>query len=199
MVPAPGSAEPLAIRLQTLLDEGASPEALALATAAGFAILDEDCSQLALAAAEQSGRFDAFVEVAEARIPRARDAAEVRRLALAAGRVARDTRRDDSRAAGLLYDAHRSDPEDVDVRFELTAVYARIPRLAAHALTGILQPLRRVPDDARIFALAAHLAEQQGTPDRAAAMRSVSALLRAQPLPAEEATPRGADERADAA
>jgi len=194
MVPAPGSAEPLAIRLQTLLDEGASPEALALATAAGFAILDEDCSQLALAAAEQSGRFDAFVEVAEARIPRARDAAEVRRLALAAGRVARD-----SRAAGLLYDAHRSDPEDVDVRFELTAVYARIPRLAAHALTGILQPLRRVPDDARIFALAAHLAEQQGTPDRAAAMRSVSALLRAQPLPAEEATPRGADERADAA
>ncbi len=168
----------LVIQLRANLDDNDPAQALKLALSAKMLRpLDEESCRLALLAAEQSQRSDAYVDIAESRLQTATDAQEVRRLALAAGRIARDRLRDDDRAAALLYQAHQADPEDVDVRLELTTLYARIPRLAGHAVTGILQLLRRTPDDPRIFALAASLSDSQGQSERASAMRAIESVL----------------------
>jgi hypothetical protein len=51
----------------------------------------------------------------------------------------------------------------------------------------VVQLLRRVPDDPRVFALAAFLAEQQAQPDRATAMRGIASLLTGQAVAPETA------------
>jgi hypothetical protein len=171
---------PLAAGLQALLDADRPTDALELGRGVGAAELDEVAAQLLMVAGERCGRFDAVVDVVEARLSNATQPAEIRALALTGGRIARDVLRDDDRAAALLYQAHEAAPEDIEIRLELTAVYARIPRLAAHAVTGILQLLRRAPDDARIFALAGNLADHSGQAERATAMRATAGLLNAQ-------------------
>jgi tetratricopeptide (TPR) repeat protein len=174
----------LVIQLRANLDENDAVQALAIAMAAkGHGPLDEESARLALIAADRANRPDAAVELAEFRLTSATDPKEVMRLALAAGRIARDKLHDDDRAAALLYQAHQSDAEDVEVRLELTELYARIPRLASHAVTGILQLLRRTPADARIFTLAATLSDGQGQLERATAMRAIEAVLKGKSSP----------------
>ena len=102
---------------------------------------------------------------------------EVQQVALAAGRIARDQLNDDDRAAALMYQAHQANAEDLQVRFELTELYARVPRLTSHAVTGVLQLLRRTPDDPRIYRLAASLSDSQGQSERAFAMHAIEAVL----------------------
>jgi hypothetical protein len=183
MALAPGSnGVALEIQLRANLDEDDPALALAIALAAKDHLGDE-ATRLAVLAAERCRRFDVAVEFAEARLQRTNDPGETRSLALGAARTARDELHDDDRAAALLYQAHQADAEDVEVRLELTAIYARIPRLASHAVTGVLQLLRRTPDDARVYALAAAVAEQQAQPERAHAMRAMDALLGARPVP----------------
>jgi hypothetical protein len=119
----------------------------------------------------------AGLDLVDAWLKTARAPSDTRTVAAYAGRVAVEHARDFERAATLFYVAHQADPDDVEVRLDLTRVYASIPRLAGHAVTGILQLLRRAPDDARVFALAADLAAAQRQPDRARAMRSVENML----------------------
>jgi hypothetical protein len=119
-----------------------------------------------------------WLQLTENRLKVATDAAEVKALAREAARLAKDSLADLERAASLLYLAHRADAEDAEVRLELTEIYAQVPHLAAHAVTGILQLLRRTPTDPRVFALAASLGDRQQTPERAAAMRTAEGLLR---------------------
>jgi hypothetical protein len=93
----------------------------------------------------------------------------------------------------LLYQAHQADAEDVEVCLELTELYARIPRLASHAVTGILQLLRRTPSDPRVFALAATLSDGQGQADRAVAMRTIEGLLRGKTSPQDSVPARAGE------
>jgi hypothetical protein len=197
---APGTDGALAIQLRANLDAGDPTRALALALAAQTAApLDAESTSLAVEAAARIGAWADAVALAEARLQVATEPTEVLALALSAGRTARDHLHDDDRAAALLYQAHQADAENLEVRLELTSLYARIPRLASHAVTGILQLLRRTPTDARLFDLAAELAEQQGQGERAAAMRAISAVLRGTGVPQELMVGRVADERVTAA
>jgi hypothetical protein len=157
--------------------------------------LDAESARLGIDAARMLGKNLEQVELAESRLQAATHPGEIRDVALDAARVARDLLHDDDRAAALLYQAHQADAEDVEVRLELTELYARIPRLSSHAVTGILQLLRRTPADPRVFALAAELAESQGQGERAQAMRGVQAILAGTGVPQELMAGRWADER----
>ncbi|MDP2344854.1 MAG: hypothetical protein Q8O67_28170 [Deltaproteobacteria bacterium] len=174
----------LVIQLRANLDENDAVQALSIALAAkAHGPLEEEAIRLAMIAADRANRPDAAVELAEFRLQTATDPKEIMRVALAAGRIARDKLHDDDRAAALLYQAHQADAEDVEVRLELTELYARIPRLSSHAVTGILQLLRRTPADARIFTLAATLSDGQGQIERAQAMRAIESVLRGKSSP----------------
>ena len=193
---APGSGGALAIQMRASLDNKDPGHALRLAMAAKEQQpLDEDSTRLGLDAARKLKDFTAFVELSEARLQIATAAVEVGTVALDAGRVARDHLHDDDRAAALLYQAHQADAENVEVRLELTELYARIPRLASHAVTGILQLLRRTPADPRIFALAADLSDGQGQGERADAMRAIQSVLRGTGVPQELMQGHWAEER----
>jgi hypothetical protein len=197
---APGIGGALVIQLRANLDAGDAARALTLAQAAQVGgPLDAESTRLAIEAAGRVGAWAEAVAMAEARLQTATEPAEVLGLALAAGRTARDHLHDDDRAAALLYQAHQADAEDIEVRLELTSLYARIPRLASHAVTGILQLLRRTPTDARVFGLAAELAEQQGQAERAIAMRGIAAVLKGSAIPQELMLGRVAEERTTAA
>ena len=193
---APGSSSALVIQLRANMDVGDHTQALQLALdAREVHPLDAESTRLAMEAARTLGRHSIQVDLAESRLQAATTPREVRDVALEAGRVARDALHDDDRAAALLYQAHQADAEDVEVRLELTTLYARIPRLATHAVTGILQLLRRTPADARVFALAADLADSQGQTERAQAMRGVQAILSGTGAPLEHMAGRWPDER----
>ena len=197
---APGALGALAIQLRANLDADDAASALSIALAAQLvAPLDAESCRLAIEAAGRLGAWSDAVTLAEARLQATTEPAEVLALALAAGRAARDHLHDDDRAAAFLYQAHQADAEDVEVRLELTSHYARIPRLASHAVTGILQLLRRTPTDARVFGLAAELAEQQGQTERGHAMRGIAAVLTGTGVTQEYMHTRVADERATAA
>jgi len=197
---APGTVGALVIQLRANLDAGDAARALSLALAVQSASpLDAESTRLAVEAAGRVGAWADAVALAEARLQATTDPAEVLAVALAAGRAARDHLHDDDRAAALLYQAHQADAEDIEVRLELTSLYARIPRLASHAVTGILQLLRRTPTDDRVFGLAAELAEQQGQAERAIAMRGIAAVLKGTGVPQELMQGRVADERTTAA
>ena len=164
--------------LRANLDKHDPVQALHTALAAmAVAPLDEESCRLALVAADQCNRPDAAVDIAEARLQKATNPKEVQQVALAAGRIARDQLNDEHRAAALMYQAHQANAEDLQVRFELTELYARIPRLTSHAVTGVLQLLRRTPDDPRIYRLAASLSDSQGQSERAFAMHAIEAVL----------------------
>ena len=196
MPAAPGATGALAIQLRANLDAGDAESALKLVLAArAEGPLDQESARLAFSAAERMQQFAVAVDIAETRLQTSSDANEVLTVALAAGRLARDKLHDDDRAAALLYQAHQADAEDVEVRLELTELYARIPRLASHAVTGILQLLRRTPGDARVFALAADLAVSQGQLERATGLRAVETLLRGKGVPIELMGTRNVEER----
>jgi len=193
---APGNGGALVIQLRANMDEGDHARALKLALAAReVQPLDAESARLGIDAARLLGKNLEQVELAESRLQAATHPGEIRDVALDAARVARDLLHDDDRAAALLYQAHQADAEDVEVRLELTELYARIPRLSSHAVTGILQLLRRTPADPRVFALAAELAESQGQGERAQAMRGVQAILAGTGVPQELMAGRWADER----
>lgn len=193
---APGSGGALVIQLRANMDAGDHARALKLALAAReVQPLDAESARLGIDAARLLGKNLEQVELAESRLQAATHPGEIRDVALDAARVARDLLHDDDRAAALLYQAHQADAEDVEVRLELTELYARIPRLSSHAVTGILQLLRRTPADPRVFALAAELAESQGQGERAQAMRGVQAILAGTGVPQELMAGRWADER----
>lgn len=147
---------------------------------------DLELLQLGVDAAEQANAPHRLVDIVEARLKGATDPEEVKLLARLAGKIARERLSDLDRAATLLYLAHQADAEDVEVRLELTQIYAQIPRLASHAVTGILQLLRRTPADPRVFTLAAELAESQQTPERARAMRTIESVLRGKGMAADK-------------
>ncbi|MBI1947130.1 MAG: hypothetical protein HYS27_15650 [Deltaproteobacteria bacterium] len=138
---------------------------------------DPKLLSMGLEAAERLGTPQRLVELLEARLKAASEPAEVKELARIGARLCRDRLADPDRAAGLLYLAHQADAEDLDIRFELTELYALIPRLVGHAVTGVLQLLRRTPADPRVFELAGALAEAQGQTERAANLRSVAHTL----------------------
>ncbi len=146
---------------------------------------DLELLQLGVEAAEKGNQPQRLVDLVDNRLKSATDPVEIKQLARAAAQVAKERLVDLDRAAGLLYQAHQADAEDVEVRLDLTRMYAQIPRLASHAVTGILQLLRRTPSDARVFALAADLAESQQQGERARAMRAVESILRGKGVPQE--------------
>jgi Holliday junction resolvase-like predicted endonuclease len=151
--------------------------------------------RLAEEAAERGNAWPAYMELLDARLRTAPSGDEAKTLARRAARVAKDKLADLDRAAALLYQAHQADADDVDVRFELTEIYAQIPRLAAHAVTGVLQLLRRIPSDERVFRLAADLAESQQQLERARALRRIEDVLGGRGIPTD-VTKRGMlDER----
>jgi tetratricopeptide (TPR) repeat protein len=169
----------VALRLGSLAQNGRFDEVLKVARATNFAVLDAESVRIAIDASERTGQRGVTLELVEARLANARDPAEVRLLAYVGG-LAAAALGDFEKAASLLYQAHQVDAEDIEVRFALTSVYARIPRLAPHAVTGVLQLLRRVPDDPRAFALGADVADSMGNAERAFALRSVESVLRGQ-------------------
>ena len=164
-------------------DPASALRVVAQAVAAGA--VDEEILQLGVEAAERAQASPQLVELIDVRLKQATDVGEVKQLARLAARIAAERLGDLERAAALLYLAHQADAEDVEVRLELTQLYAKIPRLAAHAVTGVLQLLRRTPADPRVFALAAESAASQQMPERARAMRSIEAILSAKGAPAE--------------
>ncbi|HUR28160.1 MAG TPA: hypothetical protein VM509_08230, partial [Planctomycetota bacterium] len=147
---------------------------------------DLELLKLGLDAAEKANEPQKLVDIVETRLKTATDPEEVKQLSRIAGRVAKERLADLDRAASLLYLAHQADAEDVEVRLELTQIYAQIPRLASHAVTGILQLLRRTPADPRVFALAGELADSQQQPERARSMRSVESILKGKGAPLEK-------------
>lgn len=150
--------------------------------AGGF---DEKLLAMGLEAADRLGAPQRFVELIEARLKAASDPAEVKALARQGARVCKERLADPDRAAALLYVAHQADAEDLEVRFELTELYAQIPRLVGHAVTGVLQLLRRTPADGRVFELSARIAEGQGQKERAGNMRAVAMVLSGKGVPYE--------------
>jgi tetratricopeptide (TPR) repeat protein len=132
---------------------------------------------LGLQAARALDDPTSFVRLAQERLKQQTDPKEAGPLSLEAGRAARDSLGDLELAASLLYIAHEQSPEDLDLRLELTQLYARIPKLLGHAETGVLQLLRHAPDDGRVFLLGADVALAQGDPIRAKAMEAASNLL----------------------
>ena len=150
--------------------------------AGGF---DAKLLAMGLEAAERQGAPQRFVELVEARLKAASDPTEVKALARHGARVCKERLADPDRAAALLYVAHQADAEDLEVRLELTELYAQIPRLVGHAVTGVLQLLRRTPADARVFDLSARIAEGQGQKERAGNMRAVAQVLSGKGVPYE--------------
>ncbi len=138
---------------------------------------------MGLEAAERLGTPQRLVDLIDARLKTAGEAAEVKELARIGARICRDRLADPDRAAGLLYLAHQADADDLDVRFELTELYAQIPRLVGHAITGVLQLLRRAPADARVFDLSGKLADNQGQKERATNMRAIAHTLTGKGVP----------------
>ena len=173
------------IQMRANLDDNDPQTALRLVLDALPGGLGDEAARLGLVAAERALAWDSYVAIAEARLKESLAPAEVKTVALGAGRVARDHLMDYDRAAAFLYQAHQADAEDLAVRFELTELYARIPRLASHAVTGILQLLRRAPTDPRFFLLSAELAESQGQQERAWAMKGIAQALSGRGLLAE--------------
>jgi tetratricopeptide (TPR) repeat protein len=179
----------LSRQVEGMIDEGKHDEAMALlreAFTTGSA--DAEQAQLGIRAARASRNARELAFFVEQRLRGASDQQEVKALALEAGRALRDVLNEHERAADLLYLAHQAAPDDVDVRLELTELYARIPRLLGHAQTGVLQLLRRAPGNARACRIAAVVAERQHIPEKREAMLAIAEILsaRARPLDVQE-------------
>ena len=109
--------------------------------------------------------------------------------ALMAGRAARDDLDNPLKAAELLFEAHQAAPENLDLRVELTELYASIDRLLPHAQTGVVQLLKRAPTDERVYGIATRIARASGIADKRACMLAAELMLAAKPLTAEVAPP----------
>ncbi len=138
---------------------------------------DAELARLGIVAARGAEDPANLVTFIEERLKAAEDQTEVRSLALEAGRAFWQQLAKPEKAAELLYLAHQADPENIDIRIELTSLYAEIPRLFAHAQTGVLQLLRRVPQSHRVYDIGAQLAARQRRAERARALASAAALL----------------------
>src|SRR5262249_17263145 len=84
---------------------------------------DLDLLELGVQGCEKLGQWEKLVDLVDNRLKNATDPQEIKTLARAAGKVARERLVDLDRAAGLLYQAHQADAEDIDVRLELTQIY----------------------------------------------------------------------------
>jgi len=168
----------LSRQVEIMIDEGRFDEAMALlheAYSTGSA--DAEHAQFGIRAARASRNARELVFFVEQRLRGASDQEEVKALALEAGRALRDVLSEHERAADLLYLAHQAAPDDIDVRLELTELYARIPRLLGHAQTGVLQLLRRSPGNARACRIAAVVAERQHIAEKRTAMLAIAEIL----------------------
>ncbi|MCP4502792.1 MAG: hypothetical protein GY822_22870 [Deltaproteobacteria bacterium] len=109
--------------------------------------------------------------------------------ALLAGRAARDELLNQEKAAELLFEAHQCAPENLELRLELTSLYAKMKGLLPRAQTGVVQLLKRAPTDGRVYGIAAEIADQLEMLDMRASMRAASFLVQSKPLTPEVAPP----------
>ena len=178
----------LSRQVEGLIDDGRFADAMSLlreAFSTGSA--DAEHAQLGIRAARAARDACELAFFVEERLKGASDQDEVKNLALEAGRALRDVASEPERAADLLYLAHQAAPDDIDVRLELTELYARIPRLLGHAQTGVLQLLRRSPGNARACRIAAVVAERQNIAEKRAAMGAIAEVLSSSAAPLEVA------------
>lgn len=190
----PGDTNPgfhvLGQKAQSLLDEGSPTEALdVLEEAFREGQGDGELARVGLLAAEQSGTPEQLAFFLAQRLPHVTDPREKQDVALKAGRLYRDEIDQPEKAAEMLYVAHQCAPENLELRLELTSLYAQMPRLIAHAQTGVLQLIRRAPADARAFRVATDVAVAQSRADKKGAMVAAALLLDGKALTAEVSPP----------
>ncbi len=190
----PGDTNPgfhvLGQKAQSLLDEGKPVEALdVLEEAFREGQGDAELARVGVLASEASGTPEQRAYFLAQRLPHLTDPREKQGVALSAGRLLRDELDQPEKAAEMLYVAHQCAPENLELRLELTSLYAKLPRLIAHAQTGVLQLIRRAPSDPRAFGVATDVAVAQNRADKKGAMIAANLLLAAKPLTPAVAPP----------